>query len=90
MLYNLYRLDFEWSNNEENSCEDTEAWCTFISEFECNEDQVQEKCPKACHQCNGKHLLTKIIYILHNYMRIRRIIIIRITYIHFFNFSGGI
>merc|ERR1712018_901216 len=34
-------------------CEDTESWCAFIGEFECNEYQVQMKCPKACHNCTG-------------------------------------
>ena len=54
MIYNLYPLDYEWNQNEDNTCEDIEAWCTFMSEFECNKDQVRGKCQKACRQCNGK------------------------------------
>ena len=56
-VYNLYHLDLEWNKDEDNTCVDVDAWCVLISKFECNENQVQEKCPKACNQCNSKQAL---------------------------------
>ena len=59
-----YTFDVFYSpidKTEDTTCEDNEAWCIFMSEFECEEDQVQENCHKACHQCSGKQSLTKYI-----------------------------
>ena len=42
---------------KEETCGDTESWCTFISEFECEDNQVQGNCSKTCNQCNGNHRL---------------------------------
>lgn len=36
------------NETEENACKDTVHWCILISQFECNDNRIAQKCPKTC------------------------------------------